>query len=500
MTLKEENIRLIFGLKIKQLRTDKSLSLVELSEKTGISVSYLNEMEKGKKYPKGDKIAALAEALDVNYDWLVSLQLNKRLKPIGDLLKSNILSELPFEIFGIEPSDILEILSDTPTKVGAFVSTLSEISRGYDMQVEDFYFSALRSYIELQENYFEEIETSIDELRTEKGQDFDFHNLDSLIEILQSKYHYTLYYDDFSEEPALQKTRSVLVPHDKAPKLIINSHLEPYQQAFVLAREIGFNRLHLMDRPLTFSLTKVTSFEKVLNSYKASYFAAGLLINRTTLEQDVKELFANPIWDGQAWADLAQRYDVSPEVFMVRLTSILPRSFGINRLFFLRFDYHKQSKELSLIKEMHFAGLHNPHATVLKEHYCRRWASLTILYDLAEMQAKGENPETISKAQISRYIGTKNEYLIVALARPSHLHPERLSSVALGIKIDNDVRKIMPSLADEEHLHAYQVSQTCERCKAENCAERMVPPTVMLKRQREIDRQEALAHLNERYK
>ncbi len=68
------NIKLIFGLKLKQLRQDKNLSLSELAVKSGLSVSYLNEIESGKKYPKADKIAVLSEALNVNYDKLVSLK------------------------------------------------------------------------------------------------------------------------------------------------------------------------------------------------------------------------------------------------------------------------------------------------------------------------------------------------------------------------------------------------------------------------------------------
>ena len=51
MNIEEEYIRLIFGLKLKQIRTEKNLSLFGLSKLTNISKSYLNEIEKGKKYP-----------------------------------------------------------------------------------------------------------------------------------------------------------------------------------------------------------------------------------------------------------------------------------------------------------------------------------------------------------------------------------------------------------------------------------------------------------------
>src|ERR1035437_7138098 len=97
MRVSEENIRLIFGLKLKQLRQDKNLSLAELSEKSGLSISYLNEVEKGKKYPKADKIAELSHALDIPYDKLVSIKLSKNLAPVAQILTSNILKDLPLE-------------------------------------------------------------------------------------------------------------------------------------------------------------------------------------------------------------------------------------------------------------------------------------------------------------------------------------------------------------------------------------------------------------------
>ena len=93
--LNQDNIRLVFGLKLKQLRLDKSLSLSDLSQRTGLSISYINEIEKGKKYPKSDKIIALSRALEVEYDSLVSIKLRKKVEPISGLLQSNILTELP---------------------------------------------------------------------------------------------------------------------------------------------------------------------------------------------------------------------------------------------------------------------------------------------------------------------------------------------------------------------------------------------------------------------
>ncbi len=102
MSVNKENIKIIFGLKLKQARKEKMLSLAKLSESSGLSISYLNEIEKGKKYPKPDKILSISEALDLNFDELVSLKLEKRLSPLSTLIKSDVLNEIPLDFFGID--------------------------------------------------------------------------------------------------------------------------------------------------------------------------------------------------------------------------------------------------------------------------------------------------------------------------------------------------------------------------------------------------------------
>ncbi|MEO0471919.1 MAG: helix-turn-helix transcriptional regulator, partial [Bacteroidota bacterium] len=128
MAYNKQHIRLVFGLKLRQLRQQRGLSFAELSEASGLSVSYLNEIEKGKKYPKTGKIIDLADALGVPYDDLVSLKLSKKLSPIGDLLRSGFLESLPLEMFGLETSRLLELISTAPTKINAFIGTILKVS------------------------------------------------------------------------------------------------------------------------------------------------------------------------------------------------------------------------------------------------------------------------------------------------------------------------------------------------------------------------------------
>ena len=61
----EQNLRFVLGLKLNQLRKSQKLSLKVLAGRAGLAISYLNEIEKGKKYPKPEKILGLAKALGV---------------------------------------------------------------------------------------------------------------------------------------------------------------------------------------------------------------------------------------------------------------------------------------------------------------------------------------------------------------------------------------------------------------------------------------------------
>ena len=158
MVLRKEYVKLIFGIKLKQFRNTASISLQELSKRSGISVSYLNEIENGKKYPKTDKIIQLANALNIPAEDLVSERLDNQLAPVAELFRSGILAELPLEVFGLEAGKLLELLSNAPSKLNAFIGTLLEISRNYDLRVETFYFSVMRSYQEIHRNYFEDLE------------------------------------------------------------------------------------------------------------------------------------------------------------------------------------------------------------------------------------------------------------------------------------------------------------------------------------------------------
>lgn len=309
MQINSESLRFILGIKVKQHRQAAGLSLKQLGERTSLSISYLSEIEKGKKYPKPEKIIQLAQGLGVSFDELVSLQLDDELNPVTALLNSPLFNDFPLKQFGIGLSDVFDLVTDSPSKAGAFVRTLLEIGRGYDMQVEHFLLASLRSYQKMHLNYFEEIEGQAEAFRTQFPVAEPVISLAWLESLLLNQYQCRVSYDDFSATPELQTLRSLCVSPNK---LVVNSRLMPQQQKFVLAKEIGYRFLELEERALTSSWIKVESFEQVHNNFRASYFAGALLIPEAVLLTDLKAWLANKAFDGDALSRMMDRYDATP--------------------------------------------------------------------------------------------------------------------------------------------------------------------------------------------
>jgi transcriptional regulator with XRE-family HTH domain len=94
-----------------------------------LSKSYLNEIEKGKKYPKTDKIILLRE-IEVSYDSMVSLKLDNNLAPIGNI-EIRYFERDSVGSFGIQENDLIDIIANAPAKVNAFISTIIEIAQHY---------------------------------------------------------------------------------------------------------------------------------------------------------------------------------------------------------------------------------------------------------------------------------------------------------------------------------------------------------------------------------
>jgi transcriptional regulator with XRE-family HTH domain len=491
--IEEEYIRLIFGLKLKQLRTDKNLSLFGLAKITGLSKSYLNEIEKGKKYPKRDKILLLSEALETTYDQMVSLKLDKNLAPIGEILQSRILKEIPLDIFGIKESNLIDIIAEAPVKVNAFISTLFEIAKHYNLTRESFFLAALRSYQEANNNYFEEIELQVEKFAKAYSIDLTKRlKAADLEEILIEEYGYTINNEELTEHRELNNLRSVFVPSSKT--LLVSSDTDASQRMFIYAKEIAHNFLEISDRLYTFSWIKFESFDQVLNNFLASYFAGSLLIPRKALVKELKTFFENKTFDSVAFQKMMHQFTDSPETFYQRLTNVLPKDFNLKNLFFLRFAYKPERNYIQLTKELHITNLLEPHANERNEQYCRRWVSIKTL-----MAIPNADQNHLFEYQISSYTHTENAYLVLSSATKDPFRAGYFRSISLGILVSpHSVNKI-PFLQDEA-IPVRRVGVTCESCSILDCNERVAPPRNLERKERFIKTDNVVNQIMQKFK
>ena len=447
-TTTEENIRIIFGLKLKKLRSDKKLSLQELSGKSGVSVSYLNEIENGKKYPKPDKINELARALETTYDQLVSLKINKNLTPVVQVLNLKIINDFLFETFGVDKSLLMSMMASAPTRLSALINSVFEIARNYNLQEEHFYFSCLRSYQEMNDNYFDDIETAVENFRSEAGIDHpELLTSDQYAQLLRDKFNYRLEETDFSDFPKLRGFRSVFIKGEQ-PALLYNNRLTEQQKIFLFGKEIGFAYMKIDKRPMTTSWLKVESFDHVLNNFRSSYFAQALHVNKTLLLVDLEKFFANTSWNPDALVALLEKYNTSPEMLFQRISNLLPKYFGFNELYFIRYSSKEPSKHMKEIsKELHLSRNQVDLEYIISEQNYRRWITKNLVRYLDDKHAESHGKNTLVDAVIS-----KNEdgedYLTISILRPMPELNNNANSVTVGFVLTDSVKKKISFLND----------------------------------------------------
>ncbi len=496
MSTTAENLRFILGLKLRGRRQEMGLTLRQLAGRTGLSISYLSEIETGRKYPKPDKLLLLADALELSFDDLVSLRVNEDLVPLKEALSSSLLQEFPFELFGIEPEGLFALLADDPGKVGALIRAFLEIGRAYDVQVEQFLLAALRSYQQLHANYFADLEDEAAAFRRSRSWRQSGPLAPSVLaRTLTEEWGYEVELKTLTDHPRLGGLRSVFVDGAR-PRLLVNGRLLPRQKAFVLAREIGYRQLGLGARAVTSSWLEADSFEQLLNNFKASYFAGALLIEADGLSRDLERLFAAPRWQERAWRGLLRRHGATPEMLFYRLTELVPQRFGLREIFFLRLTRTAGGDPVRLTKVFNMSRVPVPRGISLGEHYCRRWPAFGLLGRLMAAGGGGDPEKPLLSVQRSLFLDQQAEFFVMSMARPLVLSTGSHSCVSVGFLLDDDFRRRV-RFWDDPEIPRVEVNLTCERCHlaAAECTDRAAEPVLCRRRDERRGKRRALAEL-----
>lgn len=484
MEINQEILKYTLSLNLKRLRILNDLSLTDLADSTGLSTSYLNEIEKGKKYPKIDKLIPLALKLGVDIEKLVNPSNVEGNAFLLTFLKSKFFQEFPFEIFGLSKLDFFELMSTNPEKFSSLLKAVFAMSSNFQIDTEDFNKMALRSYQEANKNFFPDIEIKANLFC--EGLKIKEFGISDFEKILKNKYGYNINYNLQAKNEALKEVSSIF-KKDKEKYLLLNKNLSPTQKLFILAKEIGYCELELKREEEPSS-----NFEHLLNEFKSSYFSGCLLIPKKLIVEDLSLLFQKKKFPDKEFIRLIKKYNTNAEVLLNRVTQVLSGYFKMDNLFFLRLKSFSdgENKRLEINKELHFSKLHFAHGIGLPEHYCRRWVTVAILEELEKLPKN----TPIIRAQRSIMANNGERYFCVSIARKSSLKENTYTCITVGIPINNfSERKI--KFLNDQNIPEKIVGRTCERCDLTDCSERANPPTIANKIKKKIQIKQAIQSL-----
>jgi transcriptional regulator with XRE-family HTH domain len=489
-------INIIFGMKVRQARLDAGLTLTEFAAMCDLSPSYVTEIEKGRKYPRTDKILKMAQALNRDYDDLVSIKLPPSLTYLESTLSSSVVQRFPFDEFGFEAGDLVNLLTRKPDNASALLHGILDVGKRYDLSEEEFLRAALRSYQEIHENYFPDLEDAAVQFRAEVGEKYDWPSeqrvpLKALIATLTEEYGYVI--DDEAIGRSLELTgyRSIFL-QGKKPKLFINGALYSRQVRFLIARELGYQYLDLSERSTASTPDHIYSFQQLLNDFRAAYFAGALLMPRAQFLEDLQTFFALKAWDPTFLLGMLSRYNVTPEMLLYRMSELVPQFFGL-KLHFLRFHHPAGSSEYHLIKHLNMNRLLVPSGIGLAEHHCRRWLSVRLLREIAELGPLQNVEDMPIGIQRSEFLDSRDRFLCIGFARQLVLSPGVYSSVLVGFRNDTDLQNTIQFLNDPS-IPRELIGETCERCPLtpDQCQLRAVEPTILQAQERDRARRLAI--------
>jgi Zn-dependent peptidase ImmA (M78 family) len=376
----------------------------------------------------------------------------------------------PLDEFGINPEKLIDVFSNSPDRISAFISTILKMVRSYQIEKEHFYRIALRSYQDMHDNYFPELEEAVQAFKKEmRLKNLVPNTYDQLADVLGQEYDIMIDRVSLGKNKKLGLFRSFFQADKKV--LYINQGMSEAQESFILAKELGFQYLKMEERSYETQLNKEASFEKLLSNFKASYFAAALLMDANELVKDV-ELIARSIeWKENLIGKLLDKYQVTPETLLQRLTNILPHYFNIKDLFFIRLKSTRDLIKFDITKELHLSQLHKPYHTELDEHLCHRWVSISAIKNI-----RSKKQDFFVDAQISQYWQSDSSYFCISVAEPDNYEGAGASSITLGLLMTDALKGTFNFIKDP-NLRKRTVHTTCERCSIPDCDNRVAPPT-----------------------
>lgn len=118
----DEDLNIDIGKKIKELRTDKGLTLRELGERTNLSTGFLSQLERGLTTIAVDSLENIANALDVNLSFFFNTPRKK---------DKFILRNHEKEIFNLKESGFVDYLLSNDLSDKKLLPRMIEVLPGH---------------------------------------------------------------------------------------------------------------------------------------------------------------------------------------------------------------------------------------------------------------------------------------------------------------------------------------------------------------------------------
>lgn len=467
----------LLGTNLRAARLHQGRSIRALARRSGISPSYISELESGKKFPSDETLSALLDAL--------GMRPSDVFRPPGHARAwDGLMREFGTDLFGFDATELSRLLSDAASSAAPMVRTWLEIGQTYSSRVESFLFAALRSYQRDHRNHFPDLEHAASDFRASVGiGDADAppgsDNLESRLEsVLVRRFGIRVGRQELSPHPDLRSFRSVSFAGPD-PVLYVNNDLLPSQRAFILAKEIGSVVLGVERRTTTSPWLGVDSFDQVLDNHRTSYFAGAVIMPEEAFTSRMTAFLARPTWAEARLVQLMNTFSATPEMFFYRLGQIAAQKLHLDEHFFMRLSMRT---EVSVSKLFNMTSLPIPKTLWTNEHFCRKWAGDVMLRERAERRNHAYSRSSrlhapTARAQRVHLVDDDVDLLILAMSRPLQLGESGDSAVVIGFPLRDSARSGIGFRSDPK-VPRILAGITCERCSITDCAVRAAPPSL----------------------
>lgn len=480
MLLDQNTVRLIFGLKLKNLRQQHQYSLKELGQKTGLSVSYLNEIEKGKKYPKPDKVLALADALSSSFDQLVSVRLEEDQDAIARILQNGFVHSLPLQDLGINLTELLNSITEDSQKATRLLCTILELRRRHFIRQSDLFSAILKSEIDEKRNHFtewEELASTLRDRYRKWGSPSDSEYAQQIVQHLEQKYNYEFETVAFGDEStALRTLRFRRNVRSKKIILHLNSALSAKEQLYFLLRELIARELGHPPISAHQENDDFATYTAYVNHYMVSYIADAMLLPKDSFLDELNLLCSFDRWSSGRFRVFLQNAPVPTKRVLQRMTQLLPREWNIDPVYALEFGRNIELERFLILDELHLSGLQMPNGINREESFCRRWISMRALEAFTSSK---DSSGALIQTQKSTIADVNGQFFNIAIAERDSVERGLIRCHTIGIPITKKHGKRIAFLNDTYVKHD-TVAETCERCRILDCKERLAPNTSIL--------------------